>query len=119
LVNADSRKRALFISHLAVEKKAEDIKILDMRKVAYFCDYFVLAGAGSFRQATAIADYIIDSLHALGIKLRHNEGRKEGQWIILDYSDIVVHIFQGKTRQFYDLERLWGDAKNITIKNAI
>jgi ribosome-associated protein len=119
LVNADSGKRALFISHLAAEKKAEDIKILDMRKIAYFCDYFVLAGAESFRQATAIADYIIDSLDTLGVKLLHNEGRKEGQWIILDYSDVVVHIFQEKVRRFYDLERLWGDAEKITIKDTI
>jgi ribosome-associated protein len=116
LANADSKGKALFISNLAVEKKAEDIKILDMRKITSFCDYFVIAGAESFKKTTAIANHIIDSLDTLGIRPLHNEGRKEGQWVILDYSDVVVHVFQDQVRRFYDLERLWGDAEKITIK---
>jgi ribosome-associated protein len=116
LANADSKGKALFISNLALEKKAEDVKILDMRKISSFCNYFVLAGAESFKKTTAIANHVIDFLDMLDIRPAHKEGRKEGRRVILDYSDVVVHIFQEQVRRFYDLERLWGDAKKINIR---
>lgn len=117
MTNTESKEKALIVGRLALEKKAEDIKILDMRNVTFFCDYFVIAGAESFKKTTAIADHIIDSLDALGIRLLHKEGIRDGQWVILDYSDVIVHVFQEQARRFYDLERLWGDAKTITIKD--
>jgi len=115
LTNTNSKEKALIISSLALEKKAEDVKILDMRDVTYFCDYFVIAGGESFKKTTAIADHIIDSLYAFGVRISHKEGAREGQWIILDYSDVIVHVFQEQARWFYDLERLWGDAKTIAV----
>ena len=118
MTNTNSKEKALIISSLALEKKAEDIKVLDMRNVTSFCDYFVIAGAESFKKTTAIADHIIDSLNMLDVRLSHKEGIRDGQWVILDYSDVIVHVFQEQARWFYDLERLWGDAKTIAIKDG-
>jgi ribosome-associated protein len=115
MINSDSRDKALIISNLAQEKKAEDTIVLDMQKVSDFCDYFVVTGAVSFKQVAAIADHIIDGLALYGIKPLHSEGRRDSSWVILDYSDVVVHIFYEAARHFYDLERLWGDAARIAI----
>jgi ribosome-associated protein len=114
----DSREKAIAISDLAQEKKAEDIKILDVQKISGFCDYFVITAAGSFRQTAAIADHIADSLALCNIRPSHSQGRRDNHWIILDYSDVVVHVFYEETRRFYDLERLWGDAVDIAA-NAL
>ncbi len=119
MINTDSRKKALKISNLALEKKAEDIRILDMQKVAAFCDYFVIAGAGSSRQAGAIANHIEDSLAKQKIKLYHSEGKTNNHWILLDYVDVIVHIFHEDARRFYDLERLWGDAKQVKVSTGV
>jgi ribosome-associated protein len=113
MTNINSREKALKISNLALEKKAEDIRILDMQKAVAFCDYFVIAGAGSSKQAGAIASHIEDSLARQKIKLYHSEGKTGNHWILLDYIDVVVHIFHEDARRFYDLERLWGDAKQV------
>jgi ribosome-associated protein len=118
MINSDSREKALIISSLAQEKKADDIKVLDMQKVSTFCDYFVITGAGSSTQAEAIAEHIKDKLALLGVKPFHCEGRKGNSWIVLDYSDVVVHVFYQETRNFYDLERLWGDAARVEIKTS-
>lgn len=109
----DSKQRALIIGNSCLEKKAEDVVILDMQKVSTFCDYFVVASAGSFKKTTAIADYIEESLSKRRLKPHHIEGREDGRWILLDYGSVVVHIFYEQDRRFYDLERLWGDAKRI------
>jgi ribosome-associated protein len=117
LANNDSREKAIAAGNSALEKKAEDVRVLDMRMITSFCDYFVIAGAESSKKTTAIADHIIDSLYMFGIRPARKEGRKEGRWVILDYSDVVIHVFQEEARRFYDLERLWGDARSIIIKD--
>lgn len=119
MINRNSKKKALIISNLASEKKAEDIRILDMQKVAAFCDYFVIAGAGSSKQAGAIASHIKGSLAKQKIRLYHSEGKMNDHWILLDYVDVVVHIFHEDARRFYDLERLWGDAKQVKISTRM
>ncbi len=98
-----------------MDKKADNVVILDMQKVASFCDYFVVTGASSFKQTRAIADHIEESLSKSSIEPHHIEGRQDGNWILLDYGDVIVHIFHEETRKFYDLERLWGDAKRIGL----
>ena len=119
MANTDSKNKALIISNLALEKKAEDVKILDMQRVAAFCDYFVIAGAGSLKHGGAIASHIKDSLAKQRIRAYHSEGKADNQWILLDYADVIVHIFQEDIRRFYDLERLWGDAKQVDISAGI
>ena len=112
-----SKDKALYISSLAFEKKADDIIILDMQKVSTFCDYFVITSAGSFKKTRAIADHIEESLEKEKIKPHHIEGRAEAKWILLDYGDVVANVFYEETRCFYALERLWGDAKRIDLNS--
>ncbi|HQP91441.1 MAG TPA: ribosome silencing factor [Candidatus Omnitrophota bacterium] len=100
---------------LALERKAEDLSILDMRKVANFCDYFVICSASSQRRGQAIAELIEETFDQHGLVLKSSQGKKEGMWILLDYSDIVIHIFFKDVREYYALERLWADAKKINV----
>ena len=95
----------------ALEKKAFDVKILDLRKLSSVCDFFVICSASVDVQAKAVADWIIENLQTRGINYWHNEGYQACRWILLDYVDVVVHIFLPEVREFYELERLWGDAK--------
>lgn len=90
--------------------------VLDMRKVATFCEYFVIASGTSLRQANALAEAIKDDLSKEGIKtLSRVTMRDESGWVVLDYADVVVHLFYEPTREFYSLERLWSDAKKLRL----
>ena len=84
-----------------------------MRKVANFCDYFVILSANSDRQVRGLGDVVIDSLHEFGIKSVLKQGMKDGAWVILDVGDIMIHIFQKDLREFYQLEHLWQEAKVV------
>ncbi len=112
------KDKVLSIARLAHNKKADDIVILDMRQLTDYTDYFVICTASSERAAKAIADEILDSTPKDKVAHRHTEGYKEGEWILIDLGDIVVHIFHAAKRAFYDLERLWGDAPRLTLKNC-
>jgi ribosome-associated protein len=94
----------------ALDKKATDVVILDLRRATDFTDYFVLASGANQKQIVAIADAVQEALRAQGLKPTHIEGYPRGEWILLDYDDLVVHVFTERTRAFYDLERLWGGA---------
>ena len=102
--------KALAIAGAASDKKALDIVTIDMRKVSSVCDYFVIASGASTTQVRAIADHISRILKDKGERLGHVEGEREASWILLDYNDVVAHVFLEETRRFYDLERLWADA---------
>lgn len=95
---------------LALSKKAFDVKILKLKGLSSVCDYFVIASGDADVQVNAIASAIEDGLREEGIKPYHREGRKGGNWVLLDYVDVVVHVFYEPTRRFYALEKLWGDA---------
>jgi ribosome-associated protein len=97
----------------AAEKKAENPVALDLRKVAAFTDGFVICTGAQRRQTQAIADEIVERLRAAGEKASHIEGYDRGEWILLDLSDVIVHVFTPETRSFYGLERLWGDTPRI------
>jgi ribosome-associated protein len=99
----------------AVGKKATEVVILDLRKVTEFTDYFVLASAANQRQMVAVADAVMETLREQGLRPAHIEGYPKQEWILLDYSDFVVHLFTPRTRAFYDLERLWGGASRIEV----
>jgi len=103
------------ISSAALEKKADDIVILDMQRVSTFCDYFVITSAGSFVKTRAIAEHIGESLAKKRLRPHHIEGKKDGNWILMDYGHVIVHIFHEDSRAFYGLERLWGDAERVEI----
>jgi len=98
----------------AAEKKAEDILVLDLRKRSDFTDFFVICHGGSDRQVLAIADAVEERLAAkFDLEPNHVEGRRHGEWVLLDYIDFVVHVFTAEKRSFFALERLWGDAPRI------
>ncbi len=98
------------IADLIFSKKGSDIKILDLRELTPISDYFIICSADSDVQVKAIADEIDNRLHEEGIRAWHKEGYKGLNWVLLDYVDVVVHVFRKSVREFYNLERLWGDA---------
>lgn len=104
----------------AAEKKALGLTALDLREVASFTEFFVIAGANNQRQAQAIADEIEEQLKKqLGSRAVRIEGYNSAEWILMDYGDFIVHIFEQKAREFYDLERLWRDAKRVEVPEKI
>jgi len=100
----------------ADDRKALDLKVLHLEKVTDFTDYFVLCSGTSERQVQAIADAVLERLREEKVRPLHMEGYNRGQWVLLDYGDFVVHIFQEEPRKFYALERLWGDAPDVTAQ---
>ncbi|HUT33059.1 MAG TPA: ribosome silencing factor [Planctomycetota bacterium] len=101
---------AIACARLCDEMKAEDILILDVRKLTQITDYFLLCSAASERQLKAIADRIHRDLKAQGVTCLGIEGEAVGGWVLVDYVDVVVHLFSREARDFYALEMLWGDA---------
>ena len=99
----------------ALEKKGEDLVVLDLRPTADFTDFFLLVTGSNQRQLVAIADAVLNDLRASGRRPAHVEGYPRGEWILLDYESFVVHVFTPRTRAFYDLERLWGGAKRLEL----
>jgi len=97
-------------AELALERKAEDVLAMDLRKISTATDYFLLATGKSDIQVQAIAEHVIDELKRASIRPSHVEGLKEGRWILIDYFDFVIHVFHTTAREFYQLEVLWGDA---------
>ncbi|HYI08290.1 MAG TPA: ribosome silencing factor [Thermoanaerobaculia bacterium] len=101
----------------ALDKKATDLDVLQVGELTSIADYFVLTSAGNERQAQAIADSVVDRLKAdMNVKPLLIEGTIPGRWILLDFGDFIVHIFTEDMRRFYGLERLWGDAPNVTAE---
>jgi ribosome-associated protein len=95
---------------LALTKKGYDVKILKLKNLTSVCDYFVIVSGDVDVHVKAVADAVDEGLLEIGVRPWHREGTKGGKWILLDYVDVVVHIFQKSARDFYALERLWGDA---------
>ncbi|MCX6826541.1 MAG: ribosome silencing factor [candidate division Zixibacteria bacterium] len=95
---------------LALTKKGYDIKILNLKDITNICDYFVIVSGDVDVHVKAIADAVDDGLLEKGVKPWHREGVRGGKWVLLDYVDVVVHIFQKSAREFYALDKLWGDA---------
>ncbi len=95
---------------LALERKAHDVVVLDLRGISTATDFFVIAGGTSDVQVKAIADHVVDELKKDGVRPEHVEGLRGGRWVLIDYVDFVVHVFHPQARQFYQLENLWGDA---------
>ncbi len=103
------------IASIAVEGLAEDAVILNMMKIASFCDHFVICQGRSTLHIGAIYDDIIHKLKHEGIEAAHREGGRNSPWVILDYGSVVVHIFDAPTREFYALEELWAEAERVPV----
>ncbi|QXM05909.1 ribosome silencing factor [Crassaminicella indica] len=112
-----SKKIAFEIAKSIDNKKGQDIEILDIRNISSFTDYFVIAHGTSTRQVKAIADEIEDKMKENGVILDHKEGYASGRWILLDYINVVVHLFIEEERSFYNIERVWKDALHVNVDN--
>ncbi|HEV2913538.1 MAG TPA: ribosome silencing factor [Pyrinomonadaceae bacterium] len=99
----------------ASDKKGIELIVLDLRAIASFTDYFLIASGTNVRQVQAIADEIVEQLKKQGTRAARVEGYNTGEWVLVDYGDFVVHVFEDKARRFYDLERLWRDAVRIAL----
>jgi len=112
----DSKAKSLLCLKAAIEKKAMDPVLLELKGVSSITDYFLLCTGKSDRQAQAIAGWIEETLKQKGIRPLGQEGVAQGKWILMDYNDVVVHIFLESARKFYDLEGIWIDAPRIELK---
>jgi ribosome-associated protein len=108
-------ERALECTRAALDRKAYDLVVLETGNVSSVADYFIICSGRSDTQVQAIADGIDDHLRAQGVRPIAVEGRTHGQWVLLDYGDVVVHVFYVPVRRFYDLERLWARAPQVEL----
>ena len=113
----DSREMAKVIIEAMEEKKAEDIRVLDIAEVSSLGAYFLIASGTNVNQVQAITDEIDMRLGRQGVSPRQIEGYMNANWILMDYGDIVVHIFDRENRLFYDLERIWRDGKEVPVED--
>lgn len=97
------------------DKKGLNIKVLDVQGLTSIADYFVIATGTSTRHASSLAESVEDEMSKLGIEPAHKEGYTTGEWILLDYLDVIVHVFTEQTREFYKLEKMWKDAKIVEV----
>lgn len=110
-------KAAARIAYKALEdKKGEDIKIIDISNVSVLADYFIIANGTNKNQVQALVDNVQEELDKVGVQVKQVEGYRMGNWILLDYGDIIIHVFSKEDRLFYDLERIWRDGKDISIE---
>jgi ribosome-associated protein len=107
--------RMLASLHAASDKKAQDLVVLDLRAIASFTDYFLITSGTNVRQVQAISDEIVERLKKQGTRAARVEGYNAAEWILIDYGDFIVHIFEDKARRFYDLERLWREAGRVAV----
>lgn len=107
------KETALLAANTADDKKAEDIDILNVQGLTVIADYFVICSANSDQQVRAIVRAIDDKLSENEIEPKKIAGMDEGKWVLMDYADVIVHVFQKREREYYDLERLWSDAEKI------
>jgi ribosome-associated protein len=112
-VDDDSPRTALMAARAALEKKADAVVVLDLRGVSGYTDFLVIGSGGSDRQLEAIADGVEKELTASGHRVIGSEGQRGGRWVLLDFGDVVVHVFHADERAHYDLEGLWADAPRL------
>ena len=106
---------ARLAAQAAIDKKGEDVRILDVRGICSFTDYFVIMSGRSTRHVQGLADAVDTALSSKKLKSTNTEGLQEGHWVLLDYDDVVVHIFYWETRPFYNLEGLWHDGVEVPL----
>ncbi len=114
-VKAELDERILMALSAASDKKANNSVVLDLREIASFTDYFLITSGANERQVQAISDEIVEKLKKAGTAAARVEGYKTAEWILLDYGDFVVHVFDERARKFYDLERLWRESRRVEL----
>lgn len=116
----DQSKEMAKLAYAALsEKKAGDIKIIDIHEVSVMADYFIIADGSNLNQVQAMADNVEEKMAEAGYQVRQTEGYQSANWILLDYGDVIVHAFNREDRLFYDLERIWRDGKTFVDVNEL
>ena len=115
MAEIDSWDKALLASRFALEKKAYDLVMMEVREITSIADYFIVCSGRSDRQVQSIAQGIEENLRGWGLRPHSVEGAGRGQWVLMDFSDVIVHIFFEPVRDFYDLEGLWADAPRVEL----
>lgn len=112
-MNNQSKEMAKIAFQALDEKKASDIRIIDISEISVIADYFIIASGSNPNQLQAMQDNVDEQLHKSGYPLKQIEGNQRSSWILMDYNDIIVHLFSEEDRFFYDLEKIWKDGKAI------
>ncbi|MCC6345633.1 MAG: ribosome silencing factor [Nitrospirales bacterium] len=112
----ESKTKAIAVAEASLEKKAYVPLVLELKGLTVIADYFVICSGASTTQVRAIADFIEESLKSLGIRPTRIEGAENAHWILMDYGDVIVHIFEEQTRAYYELEKFWLDAPRIPLE---
>ncbi|OUP50829.1 ribosome silencing factor [Lachnoclostridium sp. An181] len=112
-----SKEMAKIACRALEDKKGEDIRIIDISGVSVVADYFVIANGSNANQVKALVDNVEEELLKAGYEVKQTEGYGVANWVLLDYTDIIVHVFDKENRLFYDLERIWSDGKTIDLKD--
>lgn len=115
ITELSARDKALAIARLVLDKKASDAVVLEMKEITSFTDYFVICSGESTTQVRTIAEYVAEKLREEGIKPIGVEGLSHARWVLLDFNDVVLHVFEAETREFYQLEKLWLDAPRLPL----
>ena len=97
------------------DKKGEDIRVIDISQISVLADYFIISNGSNESQVRAIVDNVEEQMYKAGYQIRQREGYGSGGWVLLDFGDIIVHVFDKENRLFYDLERIWRDGKQISV----
>ncbi len=118
MASTSAERTVRLAAQAAMEKKAVDLVVLDLQGLSGVADFFLVCSAQSSTQLDTIADAIQGVLKGAGVRARHREGTAQSGWLLLDYGDVVVHLFAEGTREFYALERLWGDAPVLSVEGA-
>ena len=114
----DQAKEMAKIAFEALEdKKGENVCAIDISSVSVLADYFVIANGNSDSQVNALVDNVEEELHKAGYSLVQREGNASGRWVLLDFGDIIVHVFDRENRQFYNLERIWKDGHHVSVED--
>lgn len=115
-MNDTMNEFALHAANAAADKKAKDILVLDIQELTPMADYFVICSANSGTQVEAVTRAVTEKLESLGLRCKGTEGMDEARWVLMDFGDVIVHVFRPEDREFYHLERLWGDAREIPFE---
>lgn len=112
---SESAKFAKIAYDALADKKGDNIKIIDISEISPIADYFIIADGTNQNQLQAMCDAVEEELYKAGCKLKQTEGNRNSTWILMDYGDVIVHVFSKEDRLFYDLERIWTDGKEINV----
>lgn len=110
-----SEPMARAIAAACLDRKATDVVALDLAGVSDMADYFIIANGTSDTHVRAVAQHVVDVMKAAGHRLAHEDGLSSGRWVVLDFTDVIVHVFHPTLREYYQLERLWGDARPLAL----